>query len=237
MQMKRISWLMIPILLVTIHAGISQNPKYPPTNDLASDSSLAQFITRLKKAVAEKDVKYVISVLDKKVGGGFDTEGGIDAFVETWELKNDSTFFWGFLSRALDLSGAYVNDPHDETGRYEVVFPYLYNFEPALEDDYFALGCITGQHVNLRADHDTKAKVVTQLSYDVIWFLYEDPSGETQYGTNVFGEPEWYLVETYDHAYKGWVFWKYVYSMVGPRLFLYKNPKGKWLISFFVVGD
>lgn len=223
--------------LLTAFALCAQNPTFPPSYELEKDTSLATFIQKLKKAVDQKDVNYLVSVMDKKVNGGLDSEGGIDEFIQMWGLREDSSYFWGYISRALDLSGAYVNDPNDETGRYQVVFPYLYNFEPALEDDYFALGVITGKNVNLRERPDTKATVKTQLSYDVIWYLYEDPSGTTQHGKNAFGEPEWYLIETYDHQWKGWVFWKYVYPTVGPRLFLFQNKAGKWLISAFIAGD
>jgi hypothetical protein len=45
------------------------------------------------------------------------------------------------------------------------------------------------------------------------------------------------MIQTYDRKFKGWVYWKYVYPTVGPRLFLFKNPRGEWLISAFVAGD
>jgi hypothetical protein len=216
---------------------IAQRPSFSPTHELEKDTSLTAFISRLKKAIDKKDVEYIISVLDKQVAGGFESEGGVDEFVEMWTLRSDSTYFWGYIKRAIELSGAYVNDPNDETGRYKVVYPYTYNYEPDLEDDYFSLGLITGKNVNLRERPDTKAPVKTQLTYEPVWFLYGDRSGFIQSGTNESGEPEWYQVESYDHAHKGWVFWKYVYPAVGPRLFLYKDQRGKWLISAFVAGD
>ena len=117
------------------------------------------------------------------------------------------------------------------------MFPYVYNFEMDLEDDPYALGCIVGKNVNLREKPDTKAAVKTQLTYDVISFLYEDKSGVTQSGTNAIGDSEWYLIETYDKKFKGWVNWKFVYSLTGPRLFLFKNQAGMWRISSFVYGD
>jgi hypothetical protein len=96
---------------------------------------------------------------------------------------------------------------------------------------------ITGKNVNLREKPDTKAAVKTQLTYDVIWYLYGDEYGETQSGANELGEPEWYLIETYDRKNRGWVNWRFVYSPVGYRLFLYKNDKGIWKISAFLAGD
>jgi hypothetical protein len=103
-----------------------------------------------------------------------------------------------------------------------------------LEDDPYSLGCIVGKNVNLRERPDTKAAAKTQLTYDVINFLYE---GETESGTNANDDPEWYLIETYDQKVRGWVNWKFVYSLTGPRLFLFKNQAGTWRISSFVYGD
>src|SRR5690349_9536395 len=117
----------------------AQRPSFPPTHELDKDTSLTAFITRLKKAIDQRDAEYIISVLDKNVMGGLESEGGVAQFIEMWTLRGDSTYFWGYIKRAVELSGAYVNDPNDETGRYQVVYPYTYNYEPGLEDDYFAL--------------------------------------------------------------------------------------------------
>jgi hypothetical protein len=231
------SLITVFLLMTFTSSPFAQRPQFPPTHELEKDTALTAFIDRLTKAVADRDVSYIISVLDKQVMGGLESEGGVDQFIEMWNLAGDSTYFWGYIERALSLSGAYVNDPNDETGRYQVVYPYTYNFEPGPEDDYFALGLITGRNVNLRERPDTKAAVRTQLTYEPVWYLYDDNVGFTQSGANEAGEPEWFQVETYDHAHKGWVYWKYIYPAVGPRLFLYKDKRGKWLISAFIAGD
>ncbi len=225
------------LLLYCLLPAVAQNPKCPPVNELDKDSSLVKFINLLKAAAINKDIKFVVTQLDNEVSSSFDGENGIQPFIENWGLMNDSTKFWAYLSRALEIGGALVNDPEDETGRYQVVFPYVYNFQPALEDDPYALGCIIGKNVNLRELPDTKSAVKTQLTYDVISFLYDENEEETQSGKNPEGDPEWFLVETYDKKFKGWVNWKFVYSLTGPRLFLFKNQAGKWRISSFVTGD
>jgi len=213
----------------------AQNPTYPPVNDLGKDSSLVKFVNLLKVASANKDIKFLAAQLDKEVMSSFDGENTVNAFYENWQVTDDSTVFWSLLSRTLDIGGAYVNDPEDETGRYQVVFPYIYTYPLSLDDDPYALGVIMGKNVNLRERPDTKAAVKTQLSYDLISFLYEEE--ESTAGKNADGSAEWYLVETYNQKFKGWVNWKFVYSMSGPRLFLFKNSAGKWKISSFVSGD
>jgi hypothetical protein len=230
---KNLLLLMLTTMSVSL---MGQNPTFPPVTGWEKDSTLVTFINHLRGAVANKDVKYVTSLLDKEVMSAFDGGNDVKSFIENWQLNDDSTMFWQLLSRALEIGGAYVNDPEDETGRYQVVFPYVYNYEPGLEDDAYSLGCIVGKKVNLREKPDTKATVKTQLTYDVISFLYDD-EGEIHAGTNPYGNAEWYNVETYNHQFKGWVNWKFVYGINGPRLFLFKNPAGKWHISAFLAGD
>jgi len=231
--MKNILFGILTLMTIKVFA---QNPKFPPVQGWEKDSTLVNFINHLKGAAANKDVKWITSQLDKEVMSSFDGSNDVKSFIENWEVDMDTSQFWPLLSRALEIGGSYVNDPNDETGRYKVVYPYVYNYEPALEDDPYALGCIVGKNVNLRESPDTKAAVKTQLTYDVVSFLY-DEEGETRAGTNQYGNPEWYLVETYDHKFKGWVNWKFVYSINGPRLFLFKNQAGNWRISAFVAGD
>jgi len=232
-----IKYILLLSLLCPGTVIFSQNKKFPPVHTIEKDSSLMKFVTQLKTASMNKDVKFVTAQLDKEVTSSFDGENTVKSFIENWGLEEDSTKFWSYLSRALETGGDYVNDPGDESDRYQVVFPYVYNFEMDLEDDPYALGCIVGKNVNLREKPDTKAAVKTQLTYDVISFLYEDKSGVTQSGTNAIGDSEWYLIETYDKKFKGWVNWKFVYSLTGPRLFLFKNQAGMWRISSFVYGD
>jgi hypothetical protein len=228
--------LILPLIMFSILSN-GQNKQYPPRNDVGHDPTLEKFINNVLQAIEKKDETYLISVLDKDVTFAFDGEGGIKAFEETYQLNNDSSSIWPLLKRVIGLGGVFLHDEADERGKYQFVFPYVYDLELNIDDDYYSIGVITGKNVNLREKPDTKSVVKTQLTYDVIWYLYGDEYGETQSGTNEFGEPEWYLIETYDRKNRGWVNWRYVYSPVGYRLFLYKNDKGIWKISAFLAGD
>ncbi|HJW30964.1 MAG TPA: SH3 domain-containing protein, partial [Saprospiraceae bacterium] len=207
----------ILILTLGVTSLQAQNKKFPPVNDLGGDSTLIKFIAKLKTAVSQKDVKFITAQLDPKVESSVDGDLGVKTFLSSWDLQSDTSHFWPYISRALDLGGAKVNDPEDKTGRYQVVFPYVYNLEVEEKDDAYAMGAIVGERVNLRSSTDTKAKVVTQLNYDVILYLYPNENGETETtsGRTTTGDPEWYKVMTYDKKFKGWVSWKYVYSITG----------------------
>jgi hypothetical protein len=223
-------------LLCLYHNINSQNRTFPPKNEVNSDSSLASFVRILQKAIDNKDENQVISMMDKNVASSFGDEEGVRAFVKEWDLNNDSSLFWPAVSRVISLGGVFLHDEGDETGRYQFVFPYTYAINLEEEDDYFNLGLITGKNVNLRQSPDPKSKVITQLSYNVISYIPEE-EGNTPVSDEKESQPEWYHIRTLDSQFQGWVNWKYVYNLMGPRLFLYQNDKGQWKISAFLVGD
>lgn len=213
---------------------LAQPSKFPPINDIGKDKSLVTFVHQLKVAVQKKDKAYVLSVLDEKVMNSFDGEDNPAEFINIWDWEKDTVSLWHYLGRVLELGGAFNIHPED---RYTVVFPYLCNIDLENGDEYFKVGVITGKNVNLREKPELSAKVVGQLTHDVVWFVEGEQVLRKTQGTNTFGDPEWYQIETIDHKKKGWVFWKYVYSPVNYRLFLFKDKKGNWKISTFLAGD
>ena len=191
--------------------SFAQNPTYPPKDETYLDSSLSVFVKALLKAIETRDKHFINDALDFYVVSSLDSKGGLDDFKATWSPENDSSQMWPLMQRVIKLGGVFLHDTADESGRYQFVFPYVYDMPLDIEDDYFSI--------------------------DVVWYVQEDLAGKTVSGTNPYGDPEWYLVETYDRARRGWINWKYLYSPTGPRMFLYKTKKGEWKISAFVSGD
>ncbi len=208
-----------------------------PRDETKQDPTLDVFVTELKKAIATKDEKWIISVLDNEVTSTYGDELGIAVFKSYWRPESDSTDFWAHLGRVVEMGGVFLHDTADETGKYQFVFPYAYDVEMDMEDDYYLLGAITGKNVHLRSTPDTKSNVITQLSYNLIFFDFEESELTSSVGLNPYGEPEWFQIRTYDKKYKGWVYWQFVYSLLGPRLFLFKDTTGHWKVSAFVAGD
>ncbi len=215
----------------------AQDHTCPPMNEVSKDPSLEKFIGHLKQVIDKKDKNALLSMLDLEVEGSVDADLGVDGFKETWYLDSTSTPMWAYMSRVIEMGGAYTHDTSDESGKYQFVFPYSYNLNLNNEDDYDNLGVITGNNVNLRKSPDPKSAVVKSLSYDVIWFRSDKSDNFITSGKNDVGDPEWYMIDTYDKSHKGWVNWQYVYSLMGPRLFVFKNNKGQWKISAFLSGD
>lgn len=222
---------------VTSIMAFGQNPQFAPRDETYLDTSLTKFVNSLMSAIDARDKILFSEALDPRVLGVIGGDGGIGEFAEEWDTKNDSSLMWPLMKRAIELGGVFLENQIEQEAGYQFVFPYVYDMDLDIEDDYYSIGVITGKKVNLRASPDLTSPIKTKLTYDVVWFLESGPYGETRAGTNPFGDPEWYMVETYDRSNRGWVNWKYVYSPTWYRLFLYKNKDGFWKISAFLVGD
>lgn len=228
--------LMMILSLAQINIS-AQNPKFPPQDETYLDTDLSAFVKKLLEAIDKRDKHFLYDALDFHVVSSLDSEGGLEDFRRYWSPEQDSSHMWPMMKRVIQLGGVFLKDTADQSGMYEFVFPYVYNMPLDIEDDYYNIGVITGKNVNLRSSPDTAGPIKSKLSYDVIWFVEEDLTGKTKSGTNKYGDPEWYLVETYDRAQRGWVNWQYVYSPMDCRMFLYQTKKGVWKISAFVAGD
>jgi len=228
----------LSIMFLSLNYIGAQNPKFPPRDEVYQEASLNAFVKKLLDAIDKRDQSFLYSVIDIDVAGQRGVTAGLNDFKQEWNADKDSSTMWPLMKRAINLGGVYLHDTADFTGRYTFVFPYVYDMPLDIEDDYYSIGVITGQNVNLREGPGTTSPVKAKLSYDVIWFLEDsDQNGQTKSGTNPYGEAEWYQVATYDRQQQGWVNWQYVYSPMSYRLFLFKNAKGEWKISSFMAGD
>lgn len=234
--MKNIAIVIYMFLLIPL--GKTQNPTFAPRDESYQDASLNTFVKQLLEAIDKRDQSFLYSVINIDVAGERGVAGGVEDFKQEWNADKDSSMMWPLMQRAIELGGVFLHDTNDLTGRYQFVFPYVYDLPLDIEDDYYSIGVITGKNVNLREGPGTTAPIKSKLTYDVIWYLEtNDQNGQTTSGTNPFGEPEWYQIATYDRQQQGWVNWKYVYSPMSYRLFLFKNVQGVWNISAFLAGD
>lgn len=231
--------LFLFFLLPVAAAGLLAQPsKFPPINDITKDKSLVAFVNQLKTAVKKQDKAFLISVLDENVKSDFGGDGGIEEFQRTWNLHKGDTSIWHHLDRVLQLGGAFDTDAiKNGEDHYMVAFPYTHLIDLQDADDYINIGVIMGKNVNIRENPNLNAKVLTQFSYDVVWFVEDGPALQKTEGSNPWGGPEWYLIESLDRKKRGWVNWKFVQSPLDFRLYLFKNKQGKWRISAFLAGD
>jgi len=64
----------------------AQEAPLPPVDAGAKDPSWVQFQKRLATAVEQRDVKFLLSILEPKVRNSFEKPDGVKAFVEQWDL-------------------------------------------------------------------------------------------------------------------------------------------------------
>ncbi|MFZ1676155.1 MAG: SH3 domain-containing protein [Saprospiraceae bacterium] len=232
------NYILIVICCCLVQLVSAQQKPFPPRDETNTDPSLSAFVMDLKKAVTNRNQAWVKKSLADDAESSLDSELNKDSFIKTWDVDNDSSDFWRIISRVIEMGGVFLHDTADHSGKFQFVFPYTYALDLSIEDDFYNMGVITGKNVNLRAKPDINGKVVSQLTYDIVRFL-TDPKEELQItsGANGIGEPEWYKIETYGKDKTGWVNWRFVYNLMGPRLFLYKESSGKWKISALITGD
>ncbi|MDZ4749260.1 MAG: hypothetical protein SH808_12295 [Saprospiraceae bacterium] len=169
----------------------SQNPTIGPQDETFTDPSLSAFVDRLLDAIDRRDQHVLYEVLDYDVSGILGEVSGTSDYKQERGSDNDSSMVWPLMKRVITLGGVFLHDTADLTGRYQLVFPYVYDMPLDIEDDYYNIGVIMGKNVNLREGPDTASPIKSKLTYDVILFPDGDQYGKTLSGTNVYGDPEW----------------------------------------------
>jgi hypothetical protein len=201
-----------------------------PKNEAYKDSALTDFVCKLQYAIFNKDKNFLLSVVDKNIKNDFGGNDGFEAFKKIWQLEKDNSPVWFYLSKLISLGGTFSNFKSDTISKTSFVFPYVYNLDVANDTiDIFSLMAITSNNVNVREKPEKNSKTLGQLSYDIVSVDYERsyPSSDKK---------KWYYVTTLDKKISGYVFFEYLWSPVGYRLFLNKI-KGQWKITALIAGD
>jgi Tfp pilus assembly protein PilP len=198
-------------------------------DESAKDPSLIAFLNKLKSAVKNKDKNALLSVLDDQIKVSFGGDSGKQDFIRYWKLNNqpEKSAVWKELEEMLALGG---NFSKYNKSAYSI--PYLFeNFPQAY--DPFSYSAVIGQRVNLRAKPDRNARVITQLSNEVV--KVQPPLTAPTMKLDGY-RYRWIPVTTLSDQ-KGYILEKYVRSPIDYRMNIKKNQSGQWKITFFVSGD
>ena len=158
--------LLLTILVVAVFAQPlrSQERKLEPVDEATNDYSWAHFRNRLREAVMKRDLKFVLSILDRDVRNGSDAPRGIAEFRKQWELDADDGAFWRELPSALSVGSAYLerrNRPR------ELCAPYVLAKWPA-DVDPSVYGVISAKEVLVKSAPSWDSTTLTTLSYDIV---------------------------------------------------------------------
>ena len=158
-----------------------------PVDEAKKDASFLAFRTKLIEAAKKRDAKYVLSVVDPNIKNSFGGNDGIAEFKKFWKLESPTSSFWSEFIPVINNGGSFT-----EVEYGQIFFaPYLFNAFPA-DLDSFEYDAIFGNNVNLRERGDAKAKVIEQLSYNIVKADFKNsikkPNTENEY--------EWVKIET-----------------------------------------
>lgn len=211
-------------LSVSVNILAQKERQIFPVDEAKKDASFSAFRQKLIAAVKNKDKKFLLSVLDRDVKGSFGGDDGIEDFKKLWKIDSPQSELWNELLIVITNGGKFTK-PNKE-------FCAPYSFTNFPEDlDSFEYQMIFGNNVNLRAQPDSAAKVVAQLSYNVVKVDYENSVPDK----NKEGAYIWLKLETLGGR-KGFVSAQYVRSPINYRA-CFEKRKGSWLMTFFLAGD
>jgi len=206
---------------------ISAQERYvKPVDEAKKDASFFAFREKLISAVKKRDVKYLLSIVDRDIKLNFGGDAGNEDFKRIWKISSPKSKLWDEVLTALTNGGKF-----DKEGKNSYfAAPYSFNSFPD-DLDSFEHQVIFGNNVNLRAQPDLQAKVVAQLSYNVVKVDYKNSVGDKKND----GEYIWLKVETLGGK-KGFVNAKFVRSPIDYRAIFEKKGRN-WKMTAFIAGD
>ena len=207
------------------NTAFSAGTKLFPIDESAKDPSFVEFRNELMRAAANRNVEFIVSVLEPRVVNDFGGEGGIEEFKAKWSPDKPESKLWETLRLILSMGGSYyASDPEPEFWA-----PYVYSRWPK-EFDSFEYAAATAARVRVRSRPDFNAPVVATLSFDVVKFGNQDWLPMAEAGPN-----SWVKIVTL-RGIEGYVSSRYVRSPIDYRIGFVRKS-GKWSIKVFVAGD
>lgn len=224
MKQRFIQISLVFFLILGVLANIYAQERFVrPVDEGKRDKSFSEFRNKLIEAVKKRDKKYLLSILDPNIKASFGGDDGIKDFKAMWKIDSSKTKLWDELLKVLSNGGTFID-------KKTFAAPYSFNAFPD-DLDVFEYQMIFGNNVNLRAKPDLSAKVVTQLSYNIVKVDYEKSVSE---GSE---EPlyKWLKITTLGGK-TGFVSAEFVRSPIDFRA-IFEKIKGKWMMTAFVAGD
>ena len=144
--------------------AVAQETRLLPVDEAAKDPSWTSFRKRLLDAVARRDRKFVLGILDRDVRSGAESGRGVAEFRKQWDLDSGSSPLWQELPAALFLGGAFVK--HDK-GPPEFCAPYVSVRWPQ-DVDAFRGGAIVAKEALVKTAPSSVSDTLSTLSYDIV---------------------------------------------------------------------
>jgi hypothetical protein len=226
--MTRISRLVravaVAAALTATASVVAQEIRLPPVDEAAGDATWVRFKARLLDALAKRDQKFVISIVDGKIRNTSEKDG-IAEFRRLWEPHSAASPLWVELPKILFLGGAFVKR---DKGVIELCAPYVHYKWPD-NADADASGAITAKEALMKAKPSATADTLQTLSYDLVkvldWEIADDDKTSGQ---------KWVQIQT--RAGAGFVPEEQVRSPLEYRACFVKSGAG-WRMTALEVGE
>lgn len=195
-----------------------------PTDSSREDKDFFSFKQKLEKAIQEKNVKFIESIIDPQISFAFSEDGmGKTKFLKHWKLdkKPKNPEFWDRLSQTINLGFTFKDNIWSA--------PFLFNQTPESVDSYNS-SLIIGNTVNVRNKPSKKGAILTQLSWEFV---------KNEYDENLKQDPKEpcnFKKVCISDGQIGYICEQYLRSPMDYRVgFSKKN--NSWMMIFFVEGS
>ena len=207
-----------------------------PFDNTAKDTSLTNFVKKLKNITSNKDWDALMEVLSKDIRNSFfesiDTNS-ISEFKKIWWYKENSSNVFKLISRLLDFGGNYRESDTS------CLYPSFIFHEKNCPDEFKTnFGYCTSDKLNLYEKPDINSKIVRILSFNLIYILKSDNQGLIKLNElEEIEAPDWWIfVETTDGKFKGYLQRKNIFNICDYTLRL-KKLNGHWKITELDTGE
>lgn len=194
-----------------------------PVDEGKNNPDFKAFRDNLFKAIAAKDVKFLLEHTDPNIQFDFGLPEGIVEFKKEWGLNKGSkkSKLWAELKAVLELGGVF-----DEDGSFWA--PYTFSRFPDDLDGYSFYAAL-GNKVGLYSKPSINSSLLKTLSFEVVLYLEEIKGKEN--GKLV----SWTKVQTSSGAI-GYVKSIQLRSPIDYRVgFIKENDR--WMMKYFIAGD
>lgn len=205
--------------------------KVNPADAALQDTLFFVFREDLKAIIADKNIFGLLPHVSEQIKTGFGAEGGLQSFIQMWELdspdKVPQSKLWSTLETVLNLGGQFHGG--GQSRYFEA--PYLGPCWPHDAEPY-EYGAVVGAGVRLRSAPSLNTQILKTLSYDLVKYIETTPIEET-----IGGESHpWIKVQLVDGT-EGFLYGKFYRSPLDFRLGLQESPSGEWKIVSLLAGD
>ncbi|HXF65713.1 MAG TPA: hypothetical protein VNK67_03305 [Burkholderiales bacterium] len=161
---KSLPLLPLALACAVSFAAAAQEMKLEFVDEAARDASWTGFRKRLLAALEKRDLKFVLSILDRNVRAGHEGARGGAEFRRLWSLDAADSPLWRELTAALMLGSAWLRR---EDGSRELCAPYVLARWPQ-DVDPMKHGVLVAREVLVKSEPSQDSPTLAALSYAIV---------------------------------------------------------------------